>query len=158
MKLTKIKLWHVLVSMLLGVGVSLAATYPAVYRLKTTRAEEFKEIQHLNEILKQAVLNRDFATMQSILSDDFELYTPTRGVFDKQTWIKNIQKNAIRYESLRELKQAELQGTQFTTYPEISGTFFGDSGAWQVQSTISTVEYGDTTKIKRIVLKRTQGE
>lgn len=154
-EMKKLKLWHVLFSIGIGLGTATVASYPAVKDLQVARAETFKQMSKLKAQLNKAVMDRDFAKLQQILAEDFELYTSGGEVISKQNWIKNIQKGAMNYASFsRSSKENELVGYQFTVQESVRGSFFGMAeNNYNIEMTITTVQNGDHHQIKRMSVK-----
>lgn len=79
----KIKIWYPIAAVLLGLSVSVAASYPAIKNIKAERAQTKEDVIKLDKALRAALVKHDFAKVSELLSDDFELYTIRHGVSRK---------------------------------------------------------------------------
>lgn len=149
----KIKLFHVISSLLIGLSVSLIGSYPALAKLIEDRAETQKDIIHLNQELYNAMINRDFSALQELLTSDFELYSPTGEVLRKQEWIKLIQKRVLEFDKV-ELLATDFQGNQSSGLLRVDGEFFGiERDNVVVEMNIRTISNQAERQIKCIVIK-----
>ena len=150
----KVKFWQPVIAVLLGLSASIAGSYPAIKSIQAERSETQAEIVELNHQLLDALLYRDFPALQTLLSDDFEVHVGADLVLTKQEWIKNIQKQNVKYSDIEELKTFNFQGNQFSSLSNVSGEFCGVESASLVEATITTVERKDKRQIKRLVIKK----
>lgn len=149
----KIKLFHVISSLLIGLSVSLIGSYPALAKLLEDRAETQKDIIHLNQELYNAMINRDFSALQELLTNDFEIYLINGDVIRKQEWIKLIQKGVLEFSKMENLT-SDFQGNQSSNILKSSGEFFGSKTTdIVVELNIRTIIKNSERQIKCIVVK-----
>lgn len=150
----KLKLYHVILSLAAGAATVAVASYPAIHSIRAEREQDLAEMKVLDERLHQALVNRDYAKLQRLLSDDFELYTIKGDVLSKQEWIKNIQKGGMNYAGIEEV-DSRMKGNQLVSTSVISGSFWGVEDAWKVEATITALDTKDRShcKIKKMVVK-----
>ncbi len=150
----KVKFWQPVIAVLLGLSASIVGSYPAIQSIKAEREMTQAEIIELNHQLHNALLYRDFPALQLLLSDDFEVHVGAELVLTKQEWIKNIQKQNVKYSDIEELKTFNFQGNQFSSLSNVSGEFCGVESASLVEATITTVERKEKRQIKRLIIKK----
>lgn len=149
----KIKLLHVISSLVLGISAAAIGSYPAIKSIEVERTKKQQDILELNKELYDAMVNRDFSTLQILLSDDFELYSSTGEVIDKQEWIKLIQKRVLEFEQV-DLLSTDFQGNQSSGLLRVNGEFFGiERDNVVVEMNIQTIVRNAGRQIKCIVIK-----
>ena len=150
----KVKLWYPIAAVLLGLSVSVLASYPAIKGIKAERAQTKTEIVKLDRALQTALLNHDLEAMKSILSDDFELYTINNGVFTKDRWIHELASGGMTYTDFSN-NRSTIQGKQISNIVEITGSFWGnDVDHYPVEMSIRAIEVkGGKHLIKCITVK-----
>ncbi|HDL5722787.1 TPA: nuclear transport factor 2 family protein, partial [Mannheimia haemolytica] len=117
------------------------------------RAKKHQDILDLNRELYSAMVNRDFSALQTLLSDDFELYSSTGEVIDKQEWIKLIQKRVLEFDKV-DLLSTDFQGNQSSGLLRVNGEFFGiERDNVVVEMNIRTIVRNTERQIKCIVIK-----
>ncbi|WP_303818464.1 nuclear transport factor 2 family protein [Actinobacillus minor] len=150
----RIKFWHPIAAVLLGLSLSVAASYPAIKIIQTERAQQQSEIIELDLALRKALIEHDIPALQNLLAEDFEIYTVNQGVLSKGEWIRNIQRNMVNYTQVKELETPQIQGNQISVLSEVSGEFWGiEAQDKPVQTTIRLVERKDKLQIKCVVIK-----
>lgn len=87
----KLTFKQILFSLLLAVCLSLAASLPSILTTDDRKAQQ-AELVELHQQLSEALIHRDFATLQKLIADDFELHSILGDTMSKQKWIKNVQK------------------------------------------------------------------
>ncbi|MEE3700890.1 nuclear transport factor 2 family protein [Mannheimia haemolytica] len=148
----KIKLLHVILSLILGLSAAAIGSYPAIKEIGEERAKKHQDILDLNRELYSAMVNRDFSALQTLLSDDFELYSSTGEVIDKQEWIKLIQKRVLEFDKV-DLLSTDFQGNQSSGL-RVNGEFFGiERDNVVVEMNIRTIVRNTERQIKCIVIK-----
>lgn len=150
----KIKLYHVFFSLALGAATVAVASYPALHSIRAERAQDLAELQVLDERLHKALVERDYNTLQHMLSDDFELYTVRGDVMSKQEWIKNIQKGGMNYTNIHELGR-RMKGNQLVSTTQVSGSFWGMDTDAKIEATITAIDTKNRARcqIKKLVIK-----
>lgn len=150
----RMKIYHVLFSLLLGIGTVAVASYPALKSIREERRQDLEELIKLDDRLHYALVSRDFSALHKILSDDFELYTANGEVLSKGEFIRNIQKGGIDYDHIFETG-ARIKGNQLVRTNIISGKFWGIEGTWNIEATITAIDTSNRSycKIKKVALK-----
>ena len=151
----KVKLWYPIAAVLLGLSVSVLASYPAIKSIKAERAETKADIIRLDKALRAALVKNDIEAIKDLLSDDFELYTINHGVFDKKKWIDEISSGRMNYMQFSNNRDTALQGKQISNVVEITGNFWGyQADHYPVEMSIRAIELKNGKQlIKCITLK-----
>lgn len=151
----KIKIWYPIAAVLLGLSVSVAASYPAIKNIKAERAQTKEDVIKLDKALRAALVKHDFAKVSELLSDDFELYTIRHGVFDKAQWLAELESGRMSYTEFANNRGTAFQGKQVSNVVEISGNFWGyEAENYPVEMSIRAVEtQGKRHRIKCITVK-----
>lgn len=151
----KIKMWQPIAAVLLGLSVSVAASYPAIKMIQNDRTVERAEVIDLDKALREALIKRDIPALQELLADDFELYTINQGVLSKGEWIRNIQKGGMNYTTFTSNNLPRFEGHQMLNTAEVSGQFWGiEAVNYPIELSIRTVERKAKRQIKCMVVKR----
>jgi len=148
----KLTFKQIFLSLFLGVALSIAASLPVISNVEAKQAQQEKVIDAYEQ-LNAALINPNFATLQSLLSDDFELVTTQNDTMSKQEWIKYIQKGGIKYGAITESKIKPKGYDELLVTAKISGDMWDNRGHWNVKFDIDTKQNGDKLQITKIVIK-----
>lgn len=123
----KLTFKQILFSLLLAVCLSLAASLPSILTADDRKAQQ-AELVELHQQLSEALIHRDFATLQKLIADDFELHSILGDTMSKQKWIKNVQKGAMQYSQLESQKVKPIGTDEINIAQTISGNMWGKRG------------------------------
>lgn len=150
----KLKFWYPLAAVVFGMGVSIAASYPAIKNIKAERAQTQHDILNLDNALNEALLKKDLDRIADLLSDDFELYTITHGVLNKAQFLEEIRSGKVSYTEFSNKRMIMFKGKQVSAVVNISGNFWGyQADNYPVEMSIRAMEYKDKQRIKCITVK-----
>lgn len=149
----KLTFKQILFSLLLAVCLSLAASLPSILTADDRKAQQ-AELVELHQQLSEALIHRDFATLQKLIADDFELHSILGDTMSKQEWINNVQKGAMQYSQLESQKVKPIGTDEINIAQTISGNMWGQEGQWKIKFFVDTRYNGDQLQVSRITAKR----
>ncbi|WGE89120.1 nuclear transport factor 2 family protein [Actinobacillus arthritidis] len=148
----KLTFKQIFLSLFLGVALSVVASLPVIGNVEAKQAQQEKVIDAYEQ-LNHALIHPNFTTLQSLLSDDFELVTLKNDTMTKQEWIKNIQKGGMKYGMITESKIKSKGYDELLVTAKVSGDMWDNQGHWNVKFDIDTKQNGDKLQITKIVVK-----
>lgn len=143
---------HIFLSLFLGIALSITASLPVISNVEAKQEQQEKVIEVYEE-LNNALINPNFAKLQSLLADDFELVTSKNDTMTKQEWIKNIQKGGMKYGAIQESKIKSKGYDELLVTARVFGDMWDQTGSWNVKFDIGTKQNGDKVQITKIVVK-----
>ncbi|WP_150539044.1 nuclear transport factor 2 family protein [Actinobacillus vicugnae] len=143
---------HIFLSLFLGIALSVTASLPVITNIDAKHAQQEKVIGVYEE-LNDALINPNFATLQNLLADDFELVIAQNDTMTKQEWIRNIQKGGMKYCTIEESKIKSKGYDELLVTARIFGDMWDQKGSWNVKFDIDTKQNGDKIQITKIVVK-----
>lgn len=151
----KVKFWYPFAAVLLGVIVSVVASYPAIKSIKDERAQTKEDVIKLDKALRDALVKNDLDAVSDLISDDFEIYTITHGVLNKSQWLEEIRTGRMNYTQFTNKETVLFQGKQISNIVEVSGNFWGyQAEKYPIEMSIRAVEYKDKKqRIKCMTVK-----
>lgn len=150
----KLSYSYALISLVFGLGVSVAASYPAIQGIKIEREHNRAEIRKLDEALRQALIEKNMPKLDELLADDAEIYTIHNGVMSKQQWLKEIETGLINHDAFSNNSHTEFQGLKMSNVVKVSGEFWGVRAKnYAIELSIRAVVDDNGYKIKCITGK-----
>ncbi|WP_018652129.1 nuclear transport factor 2 family protein [Actinobacillus capsulatus] len=142
---------HIFLSLFLGISLSITASLPVIANVEA-KQEQQERVIDVYEELNNALINPNFAKLQSLLADDFELITAKNDTMTKQEWIKNIQKGGMKYGAIQESKIKSKGYDELLVTARVFGDMWDQAGSWNVKFDIDTKQNGDKVQITKIVV------
>lgn len=142
---------HIFLSLFLGIALSITASLPVISNVEVKQEQQERVIDVYKE-LNNALINPNFAKLQSLLADDFELITVKNDTMTKQEWIKNIQKGGMKYGAIQESKIKSKGYDELLVTARVFGDMCDQAGSWNVKFDIDTKQNGDKVQITKIVV------
>ncbi|WGE75149.1 nuclear transport factor 2 family protein [Actinobacillus equuli] len=142
---------HIFLSLFLGIALSITADLPVISNVEAKQEQQEKVIEVYEE-LNNALINPNFAKLQSLLADDFELVTSKNDTMTKQEWIKNIQKGGMKYGAIQESKIKSKGYDELLVTARVFGDMWDQTGSWNVKFDIDTKQNGDKVQITKIIV------
>lgn len=142
---------HIFLSLFLGIALSITASLPVIANVEA-KQEQQERVIDVYEELNNALINPNFAKLQSLLADDFELITVKNDTMTKQEWIKNIQKGGMKYGAIQESKIKSKGYDELLVTARVFGDMWDQVGSWNVKFDIDTKQNGDKVQITKIVV------
>lgn len=151
----KVKFWYPIAAVLFGMSVSVLASYPAIKNIKEERAQTKEDVIKLDKALREALVKNDLEAVENLISDDFEIYTISHGVLNKEQWLEEIRTGQMNYTQFTNKETVLFQGKQISNIVEVSGNFWGtQADNYPIEMSIRAVEYKDKQqRIKCMTVK-----
>lgn len=150
----KVKLRHVLFSLIFGIAASTLWSIPILQNIQQKNLLTTQEdIAKISAELNQALVNTDIVGLQKLLADGFQLETNRGETFLKQEWIRRIQLGIFRYNMFSTNEVKALGRNSAAVSAIIMGEILNNRDTWKVMFHFEIVRKGQNVQIQRMVAK-----
>lgn len=150
-RMTKVKFWHVALSLCSGIALSAFLSLPALHSIHRQAMETTQEdIDKIYRELNEAMVNVDTIRLQELLADGFVLETFRGDVLTKQEWIRSIQRGIMRYNHAVVTGVKAIGRNRAQVSSILMGEVWDNQNSWQVLFHLEIIKKGQVVQVQRL--------
>lgn len=150
----KVRLKHIVFSLLFGVAVSVFWSMPILQSIQQKALSTTQEdVEKIYKELNLALMNMDIVRLQKLLADGFQLETSRGDILSKKEWIQNIQNNTMRYSQFFKNEVQAIGRNSAAVSSIVMGEIWNSRDTWKIVFHLEIVRKGQNVQIQRMVAK-----
>lgn len=150
----KVKLKHILLSLIFGTSTSLLWSLPILQNIHqkalSTTQEDVEKIYYQ---LNTALVEKDIVELQKLLADGFQLETSRGELLSKKEWIQRIQNGTIKYNLFSKNEVTAIGRNSAAVSSILMGEIWNNRDTWKIVFHLEIVRKGQNVQIQKLIAK-----